>query len=1764
MGKIVSMFTFDKRQFKKHIGVAGFFILVSLLINPVAFSQSGKYKFQLSALDLTSSSYGGSLQDSEGFIWFASLGHGLLRYDGYELKKIPKSSRMLSGSMVSSIVMDKTGVLWIATFNNGLTSYNKKTNRFRHYKHDPNNINSISTDNLPFSPQTLYVDRNNTLWVGSENGGLNRLDKNRTTWTRYLHDPENQNTISDNTVNSILEDNNGMLWIGTINGLDKFDPVKNHFTHYINEPGKQGSLSDSWINCLLKDKKGNIWIGTNKGGLNRYQPETDSFVIYQHQPDEMNSIAANNIWNLYEDQNGYIWICHYASKTSGLEMFDPERNFFTHYFGNSEDPYGVSTISIPGIVEDKKSGILFVINGSGIVDKYDPLGMDIRIWKHDPKNPNTPSDNLVLPILEDREGIIWLGTGSGGLNRFDPETKNFSHFLPEKNNSSTLPNAYITALMEDSSGHLWVGSSGGILSLFDRASGRVLKNYKNDPEDPLSITSSAQVKYIIEDQDKAGVLWIATIKGGIEKFNTRTGVFIHYKNDANNPDSLSTDSAVSLYDDGKGNIWVATYGGGLDILNKKTGVFKHHTHDLKDPASINSNTLYDILKDSQGRVWITGKGGISLSDDLNGKFTNITKSSGLTSEIITSVLEDNNQNLWLGTIDNGLMQFNPTTGKITAFTKKDGLPGDAIFWTARAKTRNGQLWFGGKNGAFSFNPDKIKINSISPQVFLTSFKQGGREVLLEKAPEISEEITLDWNENYFEFQFAAINFSKSHKNRYAYKLQGRDTDWYFSGSKPFGRYTGLRGGTYQLKFKGSNNDGIWNEREALIKITVKSPFWRSIWFYLFLICLCLTMVGFVLVYLHKLRMEIKDRKQAEKALQASEKRFQLAMDAAKDGLYDWNLITNEIYYSPGWKRILGYQENELPNDLSVWENLTEPEDVKRSWEMQQELINEKRERFELEFKMKHKKGRWVDILSRAKAIFDDSGKAVRIVGTHVDITERKQAEENLKKSQLISSEAEKLAHVGSWEWDIKNDLWTMSDNWLRIHGCDELHMSSKELLQITHPEDRPRIDKAFGRAIQKGEAYIIDHRIIKQDTGEIRNISAHGEVKKNSSGEPVKVYGAAQDITKRLKSEEDLLTSEERFRSVAETAVDAIISIDSQSKIIFWNMSAQTHFGFSAHEMIGKPIDIIIPEKFKKAHNQGIKRILSGERPKIIGDTVEIVGLKKDGNQFPIELSLAMWKTKKNLYFTAIIRDISNRKLINKVLQESEEKFRSLFENSPLGVIHIDTSGIVTACNEQLCNILGSSKDKILGFDTLKFLKDEAMLSSIKKALAGKKTQYENVYESVTSGVSTPVRALFAPIFSRESEVMGTIGMLEDVADQISSEQEKLNLESQLRQLQKNEAIGALAGGIAHDFNNILFPIVGFAEMLEDDLPEGSGLRENVEVILKGAKRAKDLVKQILTFSRQVEQDIQPLKPHLIIKEVSKLLRSTIPTSIQIKKSIDPDTQTILADPTQLHQVAMNLTTNAYYAMQETGGVLTITLKNIERSDIEEHNLNLADGSYVLLSIGDTGTGIDKLTLEKIFDPYFTTKPKGKGTGLGLSVVHGIITNYGGEISVISSVGQGTTFNVYIPALKKEKTIQSYQDSDKVTGGNERILLVDDEKQVLRTEQMILERLGYLVELKDSSIDALETIKTHPDEYDLVISDMTMPDMTGDQLAQKIMDIKPTIPIVICTGFSNKISLEKVKSLGIKALLMKPIVKSKLASTVREVLDAADEEYGNT
>ncbi len=415
----------------------------------------------------------------------------------------------------------------------------------------------------------------------------------------------------------------------------------------------------------------------------------------------------------------------------------------------------------------------------------------------------------------------------------------------------------------------------------------------------------------------------------------------------------------------------------------------------------------------------------------------------------------------------------------------------------------------------------------------------------------------------------------------------------------------------------------------------------------------------------------------------------------------------------------------------------------------------------------------------------------------------------------------------------------------------------------------------------------------------------------------------------------------------------------------------------------------------------------------------------------------------------------------------------------------------------------------------------------------------------------------------KDGNIVSIHGSFQDITERKLIEKKRKQLEAKLQQSHKMESIGTLAGGIAHDFNNILFPILGYSEMLLDDVSKDSPFRDSLSQIYTGARRASELVKQILTFSRQENGELKLMKMQPILKEALKLIRSTIPTTIEIEQDISPACGVIKADPTQIHQIVMNLATNAYHAMEDALGELKVSLNEVELGGLDLVNPDMATGVYACLTVADTGKGMDKNLTNKIFDPFFTTKEKGKGTGMGLSVVHGIVKSMNGAIQVYSEPGKGTVFNVYLPVEKSFSTEQISNSNVKIQTGTEQILLVDDEEAILSMEKQMLERLGYQVTPQTSSIEALESFRSDPDKFDLVITDMAMPNIPGNKLAIELNKIRPDIPILLCTGFSEIMSEEKATPLGIKGFLLKPIVMKDLAQKIREVLDSNKTENTN-
>ncbi len=520
--------------------------------------------------------------------------------------------------------------------------------------------------------------------------------------------------------------------------------------------------------------------------------------------------------------------------------------------------------------------------------------------------------------------------------------------------------------------------------------------------------------------------------------------------------------------------------------------------------------------------------------------------------------------------------------------------------------------------------------------------------------------------------------------------------------------------------------------------------------------------------------------------------------------------------------------------------------------------------------------------------------------------------------------------------------------------------------------------------------------------------------------------------------------------------------------------------------------------------------------------------------------------------FDDMCKKISERE---QSLRESEEKYRAITDSAKDSIFCKDSERKYTFVNPAMEQLLGPASE-VIG-RTPEEIFDKASAATIlkvdRKVLNGEITN--EIHSIMVGDEQKTFHTIQVPLFDTDRKVMGMAGIVRDITENMRMEEEKNNLQKQLQQSQKMESIGTLAGGVAHDFNNMLSVILGNAELAMDDVPEWHPVRNNLEQVKTASLRAKDVIRQLLSFSRKSDPKRKPVKISSIIEDSLAFIRSSIPTSIEIKMHISDESAIILADPTQMHQVMLNLCTNASHAMSESGGILQVMLYIVDMGKDETYRpIELKQGRYVKIIVSDTGRGIEKEDMDRIFDPYFTTKAVGKGSGIGLSVVHGIVKSNEGSISVDSEYGKGTTFTLLFPVFEEEPAIEE-ETNVPIPTGNEKILFVDDEASIVDMTGQMLKRLGYAVTAKTSSLDALATFKTQPGKFDLIISDMTMPDMTGDQLAQELLKIRPDIPIILCTGFSERINDEKSKLIGIQALVVKPVDKTDLAGTIRKVLD---------
>ena len=761
------------------------------------------------------------VKDKYGFMWFATQ-DGLNRYDGYNFKVYrhqPKDARSLRKNFILSLYEDRQGNLWVGTNNGALSMYDRKHDNFINYKENPEDVNSLSHRSVT----AIYEDKQNNFWVGTYYN-LNLFDRKTGKVVRFAHSPSDPLSISSDGINCIFEDSKNNLWIGTANGLNVMDRKTRTFKRYLHNASDPQTISHNSIRVVSEDEYGNLWIGTD-GGLNLFNPSQQTFTRFVHDEKDPSSIMANTITAIASDENHKLWV----GTGGSLELFDTRTGKASHFQPNPHDDRALKGgYSISSLFYDK-GGILWVGTYLGGINKYDKNLNFFTVYRNNPNDENSLNLNTVTSFAENAQGDIWVGTDGGGLNLLRRSSNNFLRIFPDPAKKNYLSSWSILAMVQSKySPYLWLGTYGGGVERYDPGTDSFKKYTQGERPDQLNNASV----YVLHE-DTRGNIWMGTNGGGVNVLNVRTGIITKYLSDGNNINSLAGNYVRSLFEDGKGNMWIGTTTG-LSILNLQTQSFSRYDVNNTD---LESDFIISICRDQKGNIWLgTLGGGFSHFDEQTKKFTTYTITDGLPDNTINSIIEDAKGNLWLST-NNGISCFDPRSKKFKNYNLFNGIQSYEFIIGSGFRTSRGEILFGGNNGFNIINAEKLSENKNIVPVAITGFQLFNQPVpIATKNSPLKQniletkEITLSYNQSVITFEFAALNYTVSANNQYAYKLEGFDKDWNYVGNQRKASYTNLDPGEYVFRVKAANNDGIWNEEGASVKVTITPPFWSSWWF----------------------------------------------------------------------------------------------------------------------------------------------------------------------------------------------------------------------------------------------------------------------------------------------------------------------------------------------------------------------------------------------------------------------------------------------------------------------------------------------------------------------------------------------------------------------------------------------------------------------------------------------------------------------------------------------------------------------------------------------------------------------------------------------------------------------------------------------------------------------------------------------------------------------------------------------------------------------
>jgi PAS domain S-box-containing protein len=937
------------------------------------------------------------IQDEMGFLWIGTQ-HGLNRYDGHTFKVYnhdPRNPESLSHDYVLTICEDLNGILWIGTEGGGFNKFDRKTEKFSNFKNDPGNTKTLSNNNV----RAIYADESGTLWIGTDEG-VNKFDRNANEFSQYL---------IEERINTILQDKSGILWVGTDKGLYYYNQENDNFdADKCKKKPIGGESIPQKIKVIYEDMDGVFWLGTDLGLFIR---EKDASIH------DMRNIAVNpeelkdkQISSIARDLTGKLWI---GTQSNGLFIFDPKEKKLIPFCNKKDVPDSLSHNFVKSIYVDK-DGLVWIGTDGGGINKFDPKRKKFNLYRNIPEDPTSLSKDDVMSICTGKNGVIWIGTLGNGFDRFNSKKneKKFYHFNIPFEVSNNPNRDQITAICEDHNGIVWLGTKEAGLYGFNPKE-KSFKHYKEH------IKENADIVCIYVDGEN--VLWIGEMDGGLIRIDEDRKEFKCYKTAPGNLKSLSNDKVLSICDGSPGILWVGTGGGGLNKFDKENEQFTRYQPEPGKPDSLSHNFIISIYKDSAGTLWIGTKGGINRFDVKNETFTAYSNQDGLPSNVIYAILKDDDGNLWLST-NRGLSRFNPESKEFRNYTVRDGLQGYEFNLCAACKSDQGEMFFGGINGFNSFFSKEISDNQRKspPPVVFTTFKMRGQESKLNYSNGNPDPLELSYKDDFISFEFAALSFSEPGKNQYAYKLEPVHKEWIQLGNKRDVDLINLAPGNYNLRVKGSNSDGFWNEEGTGIKITVSPPYWKTPWFYLCLLLFVGGIIGWPINNIintnRRLQKEIHERLQAEEKLRESEELYRTLIDTSPDAivLYDSDMKNGKIVKANQQAAVLlgyTYVDEMLASVKNIFDHV-DVNDLEKTRKNIDEIIKGTGFNKNTEYLMRTKDGTPIPVEINTSLIKDTDGNPRYLLSIARDISKRKEAEkkEKLDREKLI--QVERMASLG--------------------------------------------------------------------------------------------------------------------------------------------------------------------------------------------------------------------------------------------------------------------------------------------------------------------------------------------------------------------------------------------------------------------------------------------------------------------------------------------------------------------------------------------------------------------------------------------------------------------------------------------------------------------------------------------------------------------------------------------------------------------------------